>query len=181
MRSFRAAKSAVLPALLLLLKTFIDIIALRKGPESIPGSPLVLSVALVLMLISAYAASTLIDITSERDYFVTWGAYGMGIAFYGAVIFVSGHPSRLLSAISSIIACGSLITLMFVAEFVLLSPLLGRDVAGLLATLIIFWSVPVEGHIVARAIGRHWFVGIVIAVMAFILQYGIQEAARAPA
>ena len=53
--------------------------------------------------------------------------------------------------------------------------------AGLIATLIIFWSVPVEGHIMARAIGQHWFIGIGIAVIAFMLQYGIQSAARAAA
>ena len=182
MRSFRAAKSARRsPALLLLLKTFIDVLALRKGPESIPSSSLVLAIALLMMLMSSYVAGTLLEVPAERDYLVTYGAYGLGIAFYGAVIYLSGHASRLLAAISTIIACGALITLMFVAEFVLLGPLLGRDLAGLLATLIIFWSVPVEGHIMARAIGQHWFVGIVIAVIAFMLQYGVQAAARAAA
>jgi len=33
--------------------------------------------------------------------------------------------------------------------------------------------VPVEGHIIARAIDRHWYVGIVIAVGVFIFQYVI--------
>lgn len=167
--------------MLLLLKTFIEVLALRKGPESIPSSSLVLGFALVMMLVSSYAAATLIEISAERDYLATYGAYGLGIAFYGAVIYLSGHASRLLAAISTIIACGSLITLLFVAEFVLLGPLLGRDVAGLIATLIIFWSVPVEGHIMARAMGQPWIVGIVTAVIAFMLQYGIQSAARAAA
>ena len=27
------------------------------------------------------------------------------------------------------------------------------------------WSVPVEGHIIARAIDRHWYLGIAIAVL----------------
>ena len=165
--------------MLLLLKTFIDIIALRRGPEAIPSSWLVLLVALLLMIGSSYAAITLIDVPGERDHFVTWSAYGLGIGFYAAVIYLSGKPSRLLPAISSIIACGSLITLLFVAEFVLVAPLLGREFAGLIATLIVFWSVPVEGHIVARAIDQHWFVGIVIAIVAFTLQYGLQSMFRA--
>lgn len=167
--------------MLLLLKTFIDVLALRKGPESVPSSLLVLAIALSMMVISSFAAATLIDVSAERNYLATFGAYGLGIAFYGAVIYLTGHAARMLAAISTIIACGSLITLLFVAEFVLLGPLLGRDVAGLIATLIIFWSVPVEGHIMARAIGQHWFVGIGIAVIAFMLQYGIQSAARAAA
>jgi hypothetical protein len=64
--------------------------------------------------------------------------------------------------------------LLFVAEYVLLRPFLGARIAGIIATLIIFWSVPVEGHIISRAIGQHWFVGIAIAIAAFVLQIGIQ-------
>ncbi len=166
---------------LLLLKTFIDIIALRRGPESIPSSWVVLAVALLLMLLSSYAAVTLIEVPGERNHLVTWSAYAAGLAFYGAVVYLAGHAGRLLPTLTAIIACGALITLLFVAEFVLFTPLLGRDVAGLLATLIVFWSVPVEGHIMARAIGQHWFVGIVIAIVAFTLQYGLQSMLRAPA
>jgi hypothetical protein len=82
----------------------------------------------------------------------------------------------MLQALSAIIACGSIITMAFVAEYMLVSPLLGEQVAGTVATLIIFWSVPVEGHIIARAIRQHWFVGIVISMVAFILQIGFQSA-----
>lgn len=157
----------------------MDIVALRRGPDSVPASWLVLLVALLMMFGSSFAAVTLIDVPGERDHVITWSAYGLGIAFYAAVIYLSGRPGRLLQALSCIIACGSLITLLFVAEFVLVTPLLGREFAGLVATLIVFWSVPVEGHIVARAIDQHWFVGIVIAIVAFTLQYGLQSMFRA--
>jgi hypothetical protein len=40
----------------------------------------------------------------------------------------------------------------------------------LVGTLILLWSVPVEGHIIARAIDRQWFVGLFMAVAVFILQ-----------
>lgn len=165
--------------MLLLLKTFFEIVALRKGPEAVPSSMLVLSVAIALMLFSSIAAVSLVGVREQQNYLLTFLAYGLGLAFYAAIIFLAGHANRMLAAISSIIACGSLITLMFVAEFLLLDPLLGRNVAGLVATLIIFWSVPVEGHIMARAIDRHWFVGIGIAMLAFILQYGLQAAGSA--
>ncbi|MGB5244975.1 MAG: hypothetical protein WBM54_01440 [Woeseia sp.] len=162
--------------LLLLFKTFVDILALRKGPQHVPPSGVVLLIAIAMLLFSSYAAATLVGVREGHSYALAFLAYLLGIAFYAAIIFVSGHAARMMSAISSIIACGALITLSFVAAFVLLGPLLGPNVAGLIATLIIFWSVPVEGHIMAVTINQHWFVGIGIAMIAFVLQYGLQTA-----
>ncbi|MDZ7645102.1 MAG: hypothetical protein U5K76_13345 [Woeseiaceae bacterium] len=166
--------------MLLLLRTFVDIIALRKGPDSVPRSWLVVMFALVLMVISAYATVTVIGSETERNYGLTAMTYGLGILFYAAIIYLSGHPQRILQSVASIIACGSLITFLFVAEYALFKPLLGQQFAGLVATLILFWSVPVEGHIIARAIAQHWFVGIAIAMVAFVLQFGLQSALTEP-
>jgi multisubunit Na+/H+ antiporter MnhG subunit len=66
--------------------------------------------------------------------------------------------------------------LLFVASYLLLTPILGNDIAVVLATLFIFWSVPVEGHIIARAIERDWYLGIAIAMLVFIAQYAFQSA-----
>ena len=59
---------------------------------------------------------------------------------------------------------------MFVAGSALLAPLASADVASLVTTLILLWSIPVEGHIIARAIDRHWYVGVVAAMAVFIFQ-----------
>lgn len=161
--------------MLLLLRTFLDIIALRRGPESVPASWLVFALALVLMAISSYAAVVLIDREQERDYAQTFLSYGLGILFYAAVILLAGRASRMLQSISSIVGCGSIITVFFVAAFLVCKPLLGNDGAAVVATLIVLWSVPVEGHIIARAIDQHWFVGIAIAMTAFVLQFVLQS------
>jgi len=166
--------------LLLLLNTFIDVIVLRRGPDSIPGSWLVFLVALVLMTASSYVAVALIDSEGQRNYGLTFATYAMGLLFYAAVIYVSGKASRILQAITTIIACGSIITVFFVGAFAVLSPLIGQKFAALIATLIIFWSVPVEGHIMARTLDQSWFVGIVIAIAAFVLQFGLQSAFVGP-
>jgi len=76
-----------------------------------------------------------------------------------------------LQTISAILGCGALISLAFVAEFVLFTPFLGQSISALVAQLILLWSVPVEGHIIARAIDRHWYVGILIAISVFALQF----------
>lgn len=162
--------------MLLLLRTFIDIIILRKGPESVPSSWLVFVVALAFMVASSFAAIVMIDDESGQSYALTYFAYGLGILFYAAVIYLSGHVRRVLQSITSIIACGSIITILFVAAIVLLTPLVGRELAAIVATLMLFWSVPVEGHIIAKAIGQHWYIGIGVAMTAFVLQYGVQSA-----
>jgi hypothetical protein len=161
---------------LTLLKTYADMIALRKGPEAVPASWLILLVTIGMLLISSYCAMALVEGVRMRSYLLTFAGYSLGLLFYGSVIYLSGFRGRLLQALSAIIACGSIITMAFVAEYMLVSPLLGEQVAGTVATLIIFWSVPVEGHIIARAIRQHWFVGIVISMVAFILQIGFQSA-----
>ena len=128
---------------------------------------------LALWLFSALAALALIDRFDETDFFLGLFSGMVGLLCYAALVVASGRSNRLLQTISAIIGCGALITLAFVAEYTLLAPFLGEVSAGLVATLILFWSVPVEGHIIARAIDRHWYIGILIAVAVFSLQYVI--------
>ena len=55
--------------------------------------------------------------------------------------------------------------------------LLGAAVAEIVVNLLLFWSVYVKGHIVSRAISREWYVGMVIAIAVFLLQYAFTNAA----
>ena len=127
------------------------------------------------MVLSVFCANVLIPSTGKKDYFVIYASSTIGLLIYSGVLFVTGYGKRLLPVLSAIIACGSILTLLFVAEYVLLQPFLGVRIASILATLIIFWSVPVEGHIIARAIQQHWFAGIAIAMVVFIMQVAFQQ------
>jgi hypothetical protein len=148
---------------------------LRKGPEHVPRSWLVLLLAVGLMVLSIFCANVLIPSTGTQDYFVIYASSSVGLLIYSGVLVVTGYGRRLLPVLSAIIACGSMLTLLFVAEYVLLQPFLGVRIASILATLIIFWSVPVEGHIIARAIQQHWFAGIAIAMIVFRMQVAFQQ------
>lgn len=157
--------------LLPLLKTLFDITLLRKGPDAIPRSAIILAINVALWLFSALVALALIERFSETDFFLGIFSGIVGLACYAAIIVISGRSERLMQSIAAIVGCGALITLAFVAEYVVLTPLMGEGSAGLVATLILFWSVPVEGHIIARAVDRHWYLGILMAVAVFSLQY----------
>ena len=162
--------------LLLLLKTFLDIIALRKGPEHVPASWLLLAVSIGLLAGASFCGTMLIERLGEQDLRLSALTHMLGLAFYGAVLFISGYARRMLQALTCVIGCGAVLVFLFVAEYVLFSPFLGADLAGMIAALIILWSVPVEGHIISRSIQQHWFVGIAIAVASFVLQLGFQAA-----
>lgn len=154
-----------------LIRTLFDIVLLRKGPEDIPRSPVLFGLILGLWLFSSLSALALISQFDESDFFLGLFSGLVGIVCYAALVVVSGHASRLLQTISAILGCGALISLAFVAEYVLFLPFLGEVPTGLIANLILLWSVPVEGHIIARAINRHWYIGILIAIVVFALQY----------
>lgn len=148
---------------------------LRKGPEQVPDSWLVFLFALGLMQFASFVAATLINLGENYSHLLTLISNLLGMGIYSAVLFLTGNLRRFVPIVSAIIACGSILTLLFVAAYVLLNPYLGGDIAVVIATLIIIWSIPVEGHIIARGIEQHWYIGIAIAMTVFITQYAFQS------
>jgi len=156
-----------------LIKTLFDITLLRKGPEDIPASWFLFLLIVAFWLFSGLAGVALIKTFDESEYVL--GLYNglVGILCYASIVILSGRSNRLLQTISAIIGCSALISLAVVAEYVLFMPFLGEFPTSLIATLIVFWSVPVKGHIIARAVDMHWYFGIIIAIIIFSLQFAV--------
>ena len=167
--------------MLLLLRTLLDIVFLRKGPDSIPPSGLLLAIIAVFWLFASISVLALIEQYDQSDFVIGLVTAIVGLACYAITVIMAGYPGRVLQTVSAILGCGAIISFAFVAEFVLFRPFLGQTITGLVAQLILLWSVPVEGHIIARAIDRHWYLGIVIAIIVFILQYVIYRSLAGPA
>ncbi len=148
---------------------------LRKGPDRVPASWLVFLFALALMQLTSFIGASLIDYGDNYSHLLAFMSNLLGMCVYAAILFVTGFANRFLQTVSAIVACGAILGLLFVASYVMLTPFLGKDIAVILATLFIFWSVPVEGHIIARAIEQNWYLGIAIAMVVFIVQYGFQS------
>ena len=153
------------------IRTLFDIVLMRRGPDAVPRSGVLLLMAIGLWLFSSLAGRALIDRLDESDFFLGLFSGIVGIACYAVVVVLGGYAERLLQTITTLVGCGALIFLVFVAEYVLFMPFAGERFTGLVANLILLWSVPVEGHIIARAINRHWYIGILIAIAVFALQY----------
>lgn len=153
-----------------LIRTLFDITLLRKGPEAIPRAWFLFVPILAMWLFAVLAAVALIDRYDETSLAMSTFSAVIGVLCYVAVILAYRRSPRMTQTIAAIIGCGALIFLAFVVEYVVLQPLVSDQVNGLIANLILLWSVPVEGHIIARAIDRHWYVGILIAIAVFVVQ-----------
>ena len=139
---------------------------------------MLLSVA--MLLFATFTSAVLIKPTGGESILLSLLTSLLGYVFYAAVLMATGFLRRLGQTIASVMACGSILTVLMVFAYVMLGPFLGGRIAALVATLILFWSVPVKGHIIARAINRHWYLGIAISMTIFILQFVIYSALISP-
>ena len=156
-----------------LIRTLFDIVILRKGPEEIPRSVLLLLAVIGLWVFASLAALALITQIDEPDFFLQIFSGIVGVLCYAAVVVVSGRGARLLQTITAILGCGALITFVYVADYVLVLQLVGLELATVSASMIGFWSVFVEGHVIARAIDRVWYIGVLIAIAVYVFQFAI--------
>ena len=154
---------------------------LRKGPEDVPASWLVLFFAVGLLALSFFSSAVLIDDSANDSLSLSFLVTVSSYVLYWFVLLVNGFSHRLLPTVSAIMACGSIISIVAVASRVFLQPFLSTNLTLVTAQLIVLWTIPVKGHIIARAIDRHWYIGIVIAMAVFIMQNVAYVAMIAPA
>ncbi len=157
-----------------LLKTLLDIIALRKGPDAIPYSWGLTGVVVILWLTVSFVVVLINGGGDEGSFLRGMLLSSIALIIYSVIVILMRRQQRLLQTLTAVLGCGTVISALYAADVVLLTPLLGEMGASLLALLIVFWSVPVEGHIIARAIDRSWYLGIVIATLVFSLQLYVQ-------
>lgn len=156
--------------MLALIETLFDIIRLRKGPDAIPHSTVLLAIVIGLWLFSGVVVTiTSPDLDQTSFLFGTLGALA-GLGCYAAIILLFGRGARALQALVAILGCGALLSLISAAADVFLKPMLSANLSNTIVALILLWSVPVEGHIISRTIERHWYLGVVIAMAIFVLQ-----------
>ena len=153
------------------IKTLFDIVTIRKGPDAIPYSWLLLNVATAMWFLPLLALVAVVQDFGRSAVAVLVASWGLSLVCYAFVIMLAGYRNRLLQSLTAIIGCGAIIFFAQVASLIVTSLLLGAAVAEIVVDLLLFWSVYVKGHIVSRTISRGWYVGLVIAIAVFLLQY----------
>ena len=153
-----------------LLQTLFDIVRLRKGPDAIPYSWILCLLTLTLWLFSGLSMMLLSEGLDDQDFLVGTFTGVVALACYASVIVATNHTPRLLQTATAILGCGALLTFAVVACDVFLTPFLSDNLVRIVVTLILLWSIPVEGHILSQAINRPRLVGIIFAMAVFIFQ-----------
>ena len=156
--------------LLPFLKTLFEIALLRKGPEHIPRSVVMLVMAIILWLLTRLAMLAFDERFNEHLFIVELFSAFLAAVCYSAAIIVAGQGPRVLQSLSAIIGISALMRVVFLLANMLLQPVIGAEFMPFVAWAVILWSVSVKGHIIASAIGRHRYVGMAIAVVVLILQ-----------
>lgn len=157
-----------------LLRTYLDIIALRRGPDAVPSAWLVLYISVALLGLAWIVQLMLLNVPLV-GVVPALIAYAAALSLYAFVALAFGYGGRLRQMLASIIACGSIIAVLSASSAVLLTPITGAQAANTIASLVWFWSVPVKGHIVARTVEKHWFFGVGIAMLAFVLRFSVES------
>ena len=153
-----------------LLQTLLDIIRLRKGPDAIPYSWILCLLSLTLWLFSGLSMMLLSEGLDDQDFLVGTFTGVVALACYASIIVAMNHTPRLLQTATAVLGCGALLTFIVVACNVFLAPFLSDSLVRIIVTLILLWSIPVEGHILSQAIDRPRLVGIIVAMTVFIFQ-----------
>ena len=122
-----------------LIRTLFDILLLRKGPEDIPRSAVLLLMTLGLWFFAELTSVALIDRVDDADFLNEIFSLLLAVIFYAAIVVVAGHGQRLLQTITTVIGCGALLALSFTAVFVFFGQFVGAAVLELIVYLYLMW------------------------------------------
>jgi hypothetical protein len=158
----------------LFLQTLFDIALLRKGPEHIPRSVVMLLMAVMLWLFARLATLALISSSSEQIFVIEFFSAFFSVCLYAVVVVLAGKKSHLLQTITAIIGVSAVMRVVYLTANTLLLPFLGVGFMRLVVLATILWSISVKGNIIASAIERHWYAGLAVALVVTIMQIAFE-------
>lgn len=157
-------------SVLTLLKTLLDIALFRKGPQSIPSSSALLSIVVALWILVGIIAIVAVGSYSGMSLLVDLVLTIVGVGLYSFAIQLFGKGARLLPALTAIMGCAAMFGFAIFVGRIWLPLILVESQVSITLTLIVLWSIGVEGHIMARTIERQWVIGFLLALSIFIAQ-----------
>jgi len=163
-------------SLRVIVQPFVQICLLRQGPQDLPTSGILLAITL-----SAYTLLTalLSNVSMSAANAVVWGLITtvLMVAFTVILLSVQRRPARLVQTLAALAGTGALLTLIALPVFGWLH---GADLKageGALAWLIVvvltLWSLAVTGHILRHALSVPYFVGLVLAVVFYLISVSV--------
>lgn len=158
---------------------FIQICLLRRGPQDLPTSGILLGLALV--------AHTLMAMVFFAVYENTGKALLSGVLdttllalLTGTLLFVNRKGERLVQTLTALAGTGAIITLVSLPVSGWYHGAMGEHgpdaFAVLLLLILVAWSLAVAGHIFRHALSAPYFVGLVLAVAFYWISISVFRA-----
>ena len=155
---------------LTLFKTLVEIILLRKGPDAIPHSSMLFVVVAAIWFLVGVVAVMIIDPYKSSSLFIDLILALVGLVFYAVVVNSFGRSPRLVRCFTALLGCSVVFSVILFAGRLVLPLLMTENETEWAVQLIWLWSIPVEGHIIARTIDRQWVIGFLIALAVLFAQ-----------
>ena len=156
-----------------LITTLWDISLLRKGPDAIPASWLPFAMAIVLRGIAVVLSVAFIETFTLHYVKIDLVVWTLGLVFFSAIVVITGKGARLSQTLTALVGIGALITFAVLAVRVLGARVLPEATVLTISLLLLLWSVVIKGHIMARALDWHWYLGFILSLVVFLVQWAL--------
>ena len=160
--------------MLALLQTLFDIIRLRKGPDALPRSSVLLAIVVAFWLFIDILAGVILP-AFGRSSISGLAISTLGIIIYAFVATLYGRSARIMQMLTALIGCGAVLGLAVTLTIGVALQLQGLDVVAILSVLAVWsitlFSIVVDGHILSRTLDKPQLHGVIIAFLIFALQY----------
>lgn len=144
-----------------LLRLFLDIALFRKGPQDVPESRVLLSLALA----SDLAISTVVG-ALEGDVLdavlQALLASLLLLAFLGLVLLLTSHRGRFTKTATAVLGCDALVTLVALPVSLVSDALSGLS---LLIMGILIWNLMIFAHILKHALDIRYALSLALALI----------------
>lgn len=159
-----------------IVRPFVEICFLRRGPQDLPDSTFLLVIMLVAHTVTSILLSAIkLDVLN---------ASLAGImdtilvsALTGVILYLHGLKARIVQTLSAMTGTGAIITLAAIPLFTWLDGAqqsgASNPIAALLVLGIIAWSLGVSGHILRHALSIPYILGILIAFAFFWISHTV--------
>ncbi len=159
-----------------IVKLVFDICLLRRSPEDLPYSNIFLILVVILSaIVSILISSMIYDFTLV----VMATIAGLFFSFVFVKVLLLKNPERFLQTFSAILACVTLINVLFIPFIYVFVTMSLSDTAkvfiGLVRFLFLIWIVMVCGHIFSKATMSGRGSGIGLSIIYLIMNIMITE------
>jgi len=163
------------------LQLFLDIALHRRGPEAVPPGGFVFGLLIVVSVVVGLVSLSLLATPLPRALLETTLHLGFFLVFYRLLLGLAGHPRRFEQTAGALLGTGVLLSLLAMP---LLPFVAGAGEGGaapgpvlvLVLLGLLIWSLDITGFVVARALGRPYIVGVLIAVSYFLCESALRRA-----